>query len=134
MDIQALRLEAGETVGDGLEPLAHGIEMIESFLEADVAQVVGAEFVAQETGELLVLFEEGMFPVRPENVMSVLDLIDHRRQFPAQSLVQADAEDLADAVRRQAPEPDFTASFEDFVIGKWRLKMKLRQYSIWAMA
>jgi hypothetical protein len=31
MYIQALRLEAGEAVCDGLEPLADGIEMIESF-------------------------------------------------------------------------------------------------------
>jgi len=48
MDVEALRLEIGETVGDGLEPLADGIEMIESFLQAEVAQVVGTEFVAQE--------------------------------------------------------------------------------------
>jgi hypothetical protein len=27
-------------------------------LEAEVAQIVGAEFIAQETGKLLVLFEE----------------------------------------------------------------------------
>jgi hypothetical protein len=78
-----LRLEAGEAVRDGLEPGADGIEMIESFPEAEVAQVIGAEFVAQEMGELLVLFEEGMLPVRLENVMPVLDLIEHRGQFPA---------------------------------------------------
>ena len=47
--------------------------------------------------------------------MSVFDLIEHRRQFPLQPPVQADAEDLADAVRRQPPQTDLAASFEDFV-------------------
>ena len=48
-------------------------------------------------------------------MVAMFDLIDHGREFPAQPFIQADAEDLADAVRRQAPEADFTASFEDFV-------------------
>lgn len=41
VDVEALRLEAGETVRDALEPLPYGIEMVESFLQAEVAQVVG---------------------------------------------------------------------------------------------
>jgi len=100
MHVEALRLEAGEAVRDASEPGADGIEMMESFLQAEVAQVVGTEFVAQEAGELLVLLQKGMLPVRPENVMPVLDLIDHRRQFPAQSLIQPHAEDLRQAYRR----------------------------------
>jgi len=115
MDVEALRLEAGETVCDGLELFADRIEMIEAFLQAEVAQVVGTEFVAQEAGELLVLLEERMFPVRPENMMTVLDLVDHGRKFPVQSLVQTDAEDLADAVRRQPPQTDFATPLEDLV-------------------
>ena len=51
--------------------------MVEAFLQAEVAQVVGAEFIAQETGELFVLFEEGVLPVRPEDVMAVFDLVDN---------------------------------------------------------
>ena len=98
MDVEALHLKAGETVGDGLEPLADGVEMIQSFLQAEVAQVVGAEFIAQKAGELLVLFEERMLPVRSENMMAVLNLIDDRCQFPAQPLAQPHPEDLADAV------------------------------------
>ena len=56
MDIEALSLEAGEAVCDCLEPLAHRVEMSESFLEAEVAQIVGAKLVAEEPGELLILF------------------------------------------------------------------------------
>jgi len=118
MYIQALRLEAGEAVRDGLEPGADGIEMVESFLQAEVAQVVGTEFVAQEARKLLVLLEERMFPVRPENVMPVLDLIDHCRQFPAQSLIRADTEDFADPVRREPPQSDFATAFKDLVDGE----------------
>src|SRR3984885_13508977 len=118
MNVEALRLEAGETVRDGLELFADGIEMIESFLQAEVAQVFGAEFVAQETGELLVLFEEGMFPVRPENVMSMFDLIDHGCEFPVQPFIQPDAEDLTDAVRRQPPQADLATALEDLVDGE----------------
>ena len=116
--VEALRLEAGEAVRDGLESFAHGVEMIESFLQAEVAQVVGAEFVAQEAGELLVLFEKGVLPVGAENVMAMLDLVDDGGQFAAQALVQADAEDLADPVGRQPPEADFAASLEDLVDGE----------------
>ena len=63
VNVEAFRLEAGEAIGDGLELWAHGVEMIEPFFQAEVAQVVGAEFVAQETGELLVLLQEGILPV-----------------------------------------------------------------------
>src|SRR5438552_7827481 len=48
--------------------------------------------------ELLVLFQKCVFPVRAKNVMAVLDLIDHDGELSPQSLVQPDAEDLADAV------------------------------------
>jgi len=117
-DIEALRLEGGEAVRDGLKALADGVQMVESFLQAEVAQVVGTEFVAQEARKLLVLLEERMFPVRPENVMPVLDLIDHCRQFPAQSLIQADTEDFADPVRREPPQSDFATAFKDLVDGE----------------
>jgi hypothetical protein len=55
---------------------------------------------------------------RPENVMPVLDLIDRHRQFSAQSLIQPDAEDLADAVGREPPQSDFATTLEDFVDGE----------------
>jgi len=87
MDIEALSLEAGETVRDGLEPLAHRIEMIQPFLQPEIVQIIGTEFVAQVSGELFVLFEEGVFPVGAEDMMTVFDLVDYGRQFPAQLLV-----------------------------------------------
>ncbi len=74
--------------------------MIESFLQAEVAQIVGTEFVSQVAGELFVLLEKGVLPVGAEDVVAVFDLIDDSGEFPVEPLVEADAEDLADAVGR----------------------------------
>src|SRR5580692_518424 len=105
MNVEALGLEPSEAVGDGLESFPYGVEMVESFLQAEVAQVIGAKLVAEEAGELLVLFEEGVLPVGAEDVMAMLDLIDDRGQFPMQSFVQAHAKIslIRFAVKRQRP-------------------------------
>src|SRR2546423_8748380 len=58
VDIEPLRLEAGEAVGDGLEALADGVEVVQSLPEAEVGEVVGDQLVAQEGGEFFVLFQE----------------------------------------------------------------------------
>ncbi len=122
MDVEPLGLAIGETIGNDLESFAHGIEMLEPLLQTEVAQIIGAKFVAQEAGELFILLEEGVFPVGSEDMMTVLDLLDDRRQFAAQPLVEPDAEDLADAIGRQTPEPEFAAALEDLVDGKVALE------------
>ena len=66
MDIEALGLEGGKAVRDGLEPFPHCVQVVETFLKSEVWEVVGAKLVAQETGKLLVLFEKSVFPVDPE--------------------------------------------------------------------
>jgi hypothetical protein len=48
--------------------------MIESFLQAEVAQIVGAKLVAKEARELLILFEGGVLPVGAEDVMGMLSI------------------------------------------------------------
>src|SRR4249920_643956 len=40
VDVEPLRLEAGEAICDGLEPLAHGMEMIQSLPEMEISEVV----------------------------------------------------------------------------------------------
>src|SRR6202048_3403731 len=103
MDIEPLRLEAGKAVGDGLETLADGIEMVQSLFETEIGEVVGDQLVAQEGGELFVLFEEGVLEVGAEDVMAVLNAIDDGGQLAAHPAVQAGAEDLSDFVCSQAP-------------------------------
>jgi hypothetical protein len=73
------RSEAGEAVVDGLEALPHGVEMVEAFAQAEVAQIVGAELGAEEAGELLILPQQSVLPVGAEDVMAVLDLLDQRQ-------------------------------------------------------
>src|ERR1043166_9560647 len=118
MDAEALRLEAGEPVGDDQKSFPHSIQMIQPLFQAEVAQIVGAEFVAEVAGEFLILFEKGILPVGAEDVVAMLDLIDNRSEFPAQAFVEADAEDLADSVRRQPPQADLAAPLKDFVNGE----------------
>ena len=64
MDVEPLGLAIGKTIRNDLESFAHGIEMIESLFQSEVAQIVGNQFVAQEPGELLILLEEGRFSSR----------------------------------------------------------------------
>ena len=102
MDVEPLRLEAGEAIGDGLETLADGIEMVQSLLETEVGEVVGDQLVAQEGGELFVLLEEGVLEVGAEDMMAVLDAIDDGGELAAHPAVQAGAEDLRRSCRRSA--------------------------------
>ena len=66
MDVEPLRLIAGETAGGALKRLADRVQMVQSFAQAEVGEVVGAELVAQEGGELFVLFEESVLEVGTE--------------------------------------------------------------------
>ena len=92
--------------------------MIQSLLQTEVSEIVGAEFVTQVAGELLILFEKGVLPVGAKNVMAVLNLIDDRRQFAPEAFVQPHAEDFADPVRGQPPKADLAASLENLVNGE----------------
>ena len=134
VDVEPLRLEAGETVGDGLERLTDRIEMVQPFLKSEVGEVVGAEFVAQESRELFILLEEGALEIGAEDVMAMLDLIDNGSELAAVPAVQAGAEDLGNLVGGEPPQAEFTTRSNSLWMGKLRLKIKLRQYSIWLMA
>src|SRR5256714_10047037 len=76
VDVEPLRLEAGEAAGDGLEPVADGIEMVQSLLEMEIGEVVGDQLVAQKGGELFVLLQKRVVEVGAEDMMAVLDAID----------------------------------------------------------
>src|ERR1019366_2366848 len=53
----------------------------------------------------IILLHEGMFEVGPEDMVPVLDLLQRGVEFPLQFLGDADAEDFADLVRGQPPQP-----------------------------
>jgi hypothetical protein len=54
----------GEAIGHFQEALADGLEIFQALFDAEILlEVVGADFVAQEGGELLVLFDERVFEI-----------------------------------------------------------------------
>ena len=117
-----MRLEAGKAIGDGLEALADGIEMVESFFEAEIGKVVGDQFVAQEGRELFILLEEGVLEVGAEDVMAMLDPVDDRGELAAHLAVQPRAEDFGDLVGGQPPQAEFAAALEQLVDGEVALE------------
>ena len=129
MDVEPLRLETGEAAGDGLERLADRIEMVQSFPETEVGEVVGAQFVAQEGRELLILLEESAFEIGAEDMMAMLDPIDDGGELAAVPAVQAGAEDRGDLVGGQPPQAEFAASLEQLVNGKVALENEVAKDS-----
>ena len=103
MNVEALGLEAGETVRDLKELPPHRLQVAQAFLQPKVGEIVRADFIAQERGELLVLLDEGVLPVRPEDVMAVFDLLQRRVQLALHLLCDPAAEDLGDLARRHPP-------------------------------
>ena len=63
-------------------------------------------------------------------MMSVLDLLQCGIEFPFQFLGEADAEDLADLVCAEPPQPNLAGPFEDTVNGEAALEDEIAEYSI----
>src|SRR5271163_120277 len=122
VDVEPLCLKAGEAAGDVLEPLAHGIEMIQSLPELEIGKVVGDQLVAQEGGKFFVLLEEGVFEVGTEDMMTVLDAVDDSSKLAPHPTVQTGAEDLGDLVGGQSPQTEFAATLEQLVDRKVALE------------
>ncbi|MBK7234294.1 MAG: hypothetical protein IPI02_01225 [Sterolibacteriaceae bacterium] len=77
--------------------------MFEPLPQAEVGQIVRADLVAQEGGELLILLDEGVLPIGAKDVMPVFDLLEGGVELAAQLLGDTRAEDLRDLVGRQSP-------------------------------
>src|SRR6266516_835205 len=98
--------------------------MVQPFLETEIGEVVGAEFVTQESRELLILLEEGALEIGAEDMMTMLDLIDDGGELAAVPAVQAGAEDLGNLVGCEPPQAEFTTSLEPLVDRKLALENK----------
>src|SRR5260370_14657041 len=120
--VEPLRLTAGEAAGDGLEGVANRIETVQPLPQPEVGEIVGAQFVAQERRELLVLLEEGAFEVSAEDMMAVLDPIYDGGKLAAMPAVKARAEDRGDLVGRQPPQAEFATALEPLVDRKVALE------------
>src|SRR5215813_3569445 len=122
MDIEPLCLEGSEAPGDGLEALAHRLEVVQSFLEAEIGEIIGDQLVAQEGEELFVLLQEGILEVGAKDMVAVVDAIDDGGELAVHSPVHPSAEDLSDFVRRQPPQAELAAAFEQLVDGEVALE------------
>ena len=126
MNVEPLGLEGRDTAGDGLQFLPVGFEIVQALLETEVLEVVGAELVAQERAELLVLLQERVLEVGAIDMVAVLDLLDDGGELAGES---CDA-GVARRSRRScglsaATAPAHTRS-NSLWMGKFFLKMKLR--------
>src|SRR5208337_1284097 len=131
MHVEPLGLQAGEAIRDRLEGGPHGIEMVEPLAQAEVGEIVGDQFVAQKGPQLLILFEEAALEVGAEDMMAgsmtVASLPCIRRLTRLPKIVA-----ILSELSRHRPSSQLRSN--SLWMGKRRLKMKLRQYSIWEMA
>lgn len=134
MPIESLSLESTEAVSDLTEDLTHGGEVIERFLQMKVSEVVACHFASEESEKLLVLFDKGVLEVGSQDVMTVVDPLQGCMQLALEVFSDALTEERRDLSALRSKSPSSQERLKRFWIGKWRLKMKLRQYSIWLMA
>ena len=125
VNVEPLGLEPGKPADDALELVADLIQMVEVLFETKIVEVVGAEFVAQEHRELLVLPENSVAEVGAEHVMAVFDLIDDGEKLALVVTLNAGAEHLGYFVGGQSPQAKLTASLEQLVDGKVSLEDKI---------
>src|SRR5215468_3442861 len=112
VNVEPLGLVRGEAAGNGLELLPDRIEILQALLETEVPEVVGAELIAQERCELLVLLQERVLEVGAIDMVAVLDLLDDGGELAGDLAMQALPEDLGDLVGCQPPQPQLTASLK----------------------
>ena len=98
MYVEPLRLEAGDAVGNGLEPLADRVEVVQSLPELKIRKIMRGYLVAQEDGEFFVLLENRVLEVGAEHMMTMFDAVDDGRELAVHPAVEACAEDLSDLV------------------------------------
>src|SRR5215470_9107899 len=109
VNVEPLGLVRGEAAGNGLELLPDRIEILQALLETEVPEVVGADLIAQERCELLVLLQERVLEVGAIDMVAVLDLRDLVGCQPPQSQLTASLEQLVDG---NLLEDEVTAVFD----------------------
>ena len=75
--------------------------------------MIGNHFQAQVRTPFLVLFEEAVLPISPEDVPTVLNLFQHGLQLTVQTAGDAVAKELSDPIGRKAVEAQLTATLKD---------------------
>jgi hypothetical protein len=63
-----------EAIQGRQELIPNGWQGIQAFLEAEIGQIIAANLLAQESGKLFILLDEGIFKITPEDMMTMVDL------------------------------------------------------------
>ena len=90
-------------------------QLLQAFVQAEILEAIDADLDPEERAELLVHPRHEALAVDAEHVMAMVEFLQHRVQFAAESLVLAHAEDLGDDVGRQAEHPQLARALEDLV-------------------
>src|SRR4030095_12910260 len=107
-----------------LLPATRG-EVIESFLQMKIGEVVAAHFASKESEKLLVLFDKGVLEVGSQDVMTVLDSLQGRIKLALEFFADALTEELRDFVSGQKQKPQLAGALEEVSNGKVTPKDKV---------
>src|ERR1700756_3687049 len=122
MDIEPLRLEAAKRPVMVWKRSRTASRWSNPFLRRKSVRLFGDQLVAQEGEELFVLLQEGILEVGAKDMVAVVDAIDDGGELAVHSPVHPSAEDLSDFVRRQPPQAELAAAFEQLVDGEVALE------------
>jgi hypothetical protein len=96
------KISTAARVGLNIIPVSslptRAFEIVQALPEPEVLEVAGAELVAQERRELLVLLQDGVLEVGAIDIMAMLDLVDDGGELAGHLAVQSLPEDLGDLV------------------------------------
>jgi hypothetical protein len=115
MHIEEVRLDARQAIGHGDQLLAKRRQLLQSLVQAEILEPVDANLDPQERAELLVGARHEALAVDAEDVMAMVEFLQHRVQVAAEPPVLAYAEDLGDDVGCQPEHPQLTGALEDLV-------------------
>ena len=113
MHVEGLSLESTVTVSDLTEDLTHCGEIIESFLQMKVREVVAAHFASEESKKLLILLDKGVLEVGSQDVMTVLDTLQGRMELALELFADALAEELRDFVSGQKQKAQLAGALKE---------------------
>ncbi len=68
--------------------------MLDSLFEEEVLQVIATEFDSQEGLKFLILFDESMFEVDPQDMMAMVNPFERGKELSLKMAGDALAEDL----------------------------------------
>src|SRR5258708_906458 len=96
--------------------------MVEGFLQAEVLEIVAERFDAEKRGELFVHPQYSVFGAGAEDVVSMVDLLQHGLELSTKLFVETEAEDVGDLGGGEPQQSHVAGAFEELMDGKVALE------------